>query len=334
MMNLSSLPKIELHCHLDGSIRLSTVAELAQETNVALPGGARSCLIVSEPCADLADYLKRYEFTLALMQRPEHLRRVAHEYVEDLAAEGVIYGETRFAPQLHMREGLSMQQVVDAVSAGLRSGSEATGVRAGLIVCCLRHQSPDVSRAVARLAADNQDKICALDLAGDEARHDAAPHAEAFQIAREAGLRRTVHAGEGGSAKNIRQALDLLGAERIGHGARVTEDWKLVDEVTARAIALEMCPLSNVQTRAVQSLADHPIDMLLRHGVRVTVSTDSRTMSQTTVTAEFQRLSAQFGWQLPQFWRCQLHAAEAAFVPPEVRDELLRSIHSAAAAVA
>jgi adenosine deaminase len=330
LVDVLSLPKIELHCHLDGSLRLSTVTELAQEVGIDLPGGAQECLVVREDCKDLADYLTRYEVTLRLMQRPEHLERIAREYVEDLAADGVIYGETRFAPQLHMEEGLSMQQVVDAVAAGLESGSRTTGVRVGLIVCCLRHQSAATSISVARLAADNPEKICALDLAGDEARHDGAPHKPAFDLAREAGVHRTVHAGEGGGAENIRQALDVLAAERIGHGARVTEQPALVETVHALAIPLEMCPTSNVQTRAVASLAAHPIDTLLRAGVRVTVSTDSRLMSNTTVSAELERLRVPFGWGVREFVQCQLNAAEGAFVTPEVRNELLTSIRTAA----
>lgn len=334
MADISSLPKVELHCHLDGSIRLSTVSELAQEVGIELPGGVRECLIVPEQCKDLADYLTRFDVTLRLMQRPEHLERIAREYVEDLAADGVIYGETRFAPQLHTDEGLSMQQVVDAVSAGLERGTRNTGVRVGLIVCCLRHQSAETSVRVAKLAADNRDKICALDLAGDEARYDAAPHKKAFDIAVEAGLHRTVHAGEGGGADNIRQALDILAAERIGHGARVTDQPELVNSVRARAIALEMCPRSNVQTRAVASLAAHPIDMLLKAGVRVTVSTDSRLVSDTTMSAELERLRAQFAWGLKEFVQCQLNAAEAAFVPTDVRQELVSRIRTAAAAAA
>jgi len=334
MLELSALPKIELHCHLDGCVRLETDAELAQEVGLVLPGSARECLVVPEECADLGDYLRRFDITLQLMQRPDHLVRIAREYVEDLAADGVIYGEARFAPQLHTREGLSMQQVLESVSTGLRQGSEATGVRVGLIVCCLRHQSPETSRALATLAADNRDKVCAIDLAGDEARYDAEPHAAAFHLAQEAGLHRTVHAGEGGGAANVWQALNHLSAERIGHGARVIEQQSLVNEVITRSVALEMCPRSNVQTRAVASLAQHPIDALLKEGVRVTVSTDSRTMSDTTVTEEFQRLEKQFGWGLKEFWRCQINAAEAAFVSPDVRRELLASIHAAAGAAA
>lgn len=331
-LDLTSLPKIELHCHLDASVRMATVAELGQELNLEVPRALRECLVAPEVCNDLADYLQRIDLALEVMQRPDHLQRIAREFIEDAAAEGVIYAEVRFAPQLHLRAGLSLQQALDAVSRGLTRGAEVSGIRFGLILCCLRHQSQKTSNQVATLAADNTDKVCAVDLAGDEARYDGNAHLSAFQLAREAGLRRTVHAGEAANANSVWQALRTLDAERIGHGTRVTEQPVLVEELKARGVALEMCPRSNVQTRAVPCLASHPIDSLLKRGVKVTVSTDGRTVSDTTVTAEFQQLMAQFGWGLNEFWQCQVHAAEAAFAPAAVREQLLSALSRARAA--
>ena len=173
----------------------------------------------------------------------------------------------------------------------------------------------------------NRDRVCALDLAGDEGAYpSAAPHAEAFALAADAGLRRTVHAGENGGAACVAEALDLLGAERIGHGARVVQDDALVERVIADAVALEMCPRSNVQTRAVPSLAEHPIDGLLRRGARVTVSTDGRTTCGTSVSAEFARLEAQFGWSQREFEACQRNAARAAFLDESRRERLIRRL--------
>jgi adenosine deaminase len=236
----------------------------------------------------------------------------------------VIYAEVRFAPQLHTRRGLGMQQVLEAVHAGLQEGGRAHGVTTGLILCCLRHRPVAESLEVARLAAANRDIVCALDLAGDEAGFPlAAPHAPAFRLAREAGLHLTAHAGENAGAGSVREVLELLGAERIGHGVRIEEDPALVDEVALRRVALDMCPRSNVQTRAVGSLASHPADRLLKRGLRVTISTDGRTTSATTLTEEFERLRGQFGWGLAEFAACQRNAAEAAFVPPQAREALL-----------
>jgi adenosine deaminase len=181
---------------------------------------------------------------------------------------------------------------------------------------------------IANLAADNRDKICALDLAGDEARFPGATHADAFTLARKAGLRCTVHAGEAAGAESVREALELLGANRIGHGVRADESSEVVEILHRRGIPLEMCPCSNVQTRAVASLSNHPIDRLLRSGVRVTVSTDARTVSDTTVTSEFEHLAKAFAWGPQQFWICQRHAAAAAFTSAEIRAELLHKLTS------
>jgi adenosine deaminase len=321
-LDFRKLPKIELHCHLDASVRIATVADLGQEIGLRLAEPLAPALVAPEICLDLADYLLRIDLALEVMQRRDQLVRIAREFVEDLAAEGVIYGEVRFAPQLHLRQGLSLQDVVDAVHEGLLRGQRQTGVATGLILCCLRHESKQSSLAIAKLALANRDKVCALDLAGDEARFSGRAHVEAFALARAEGLRRTVHAGEAAGPDSIREALVQLGAERIGHGVRIEESAKVEDAVKRAGVALEMCPLSNVQTRAASSLADHPIDRLLRSGLRVTVSTDARTVSQTTVSAEFARLAQTFGWGMEEFWRCQHHAADAAFVSPQTRARL------------
>jgi adenosine deaminase len=326
-----SLPKIELHCHLDASLRIQTVADLGQKLGLKIPD-LRAALVAPETCLDLADYIKRIDLALEVMQDYESLARIACEYVEDLAAEGVIYAEVRFAPQLHTRRGLSLQEVLNAVSEGLTEGQRRFGVPMGLTVCCLRHQPTELSIAVAKLAINNRDKVCALDLAGDEARFGGAAHAAAFQLARDAGLPRTVHAGEAAGAESAVEALDLLHAQRIGHGVRVDSDPQLVTRIRGEAIPLEMCPISNVKTRAVASVKAHPIDRLLRSGVRVTVSTDGRTVCGNTITSEFEQLARDWGWGMSEFWTCQKNAAEAAFVSSDLRRELLARVEQPAVA--
>ena len=322
MVDYRKQPKIELHCHLDCSVRVSTVVELGAELGLSLPIPIEAALIAPEACADLADYLRRVDLALEVMQRRPCLTRIAREFVEDLSEDGVIYGEVRFAPQLHTRDGLRLQEVVEAVNEGLVQGMRATGVRVGLILCCLRHEDAERSLTIARLAIANSDMVCGLDLAGNEARYPAGPHRAAFELAHGAGLRRTVHAGEARGADSVREAIELLGAERIGHGVRIEQSPELMECVQERAIALEICPLSNYQTRAVSTLASHPIDRLLRKNVRVTVSTDARTVSRTTVTAEFERLEKLFGWGHDEFLRCQQNAAEGAFASSTIRSEL------------
>src|SRR3984957_1356862 len=241
-IDFNPLPKIELHCHLDASLRVSTVAELGRKIGLDLPNPLKPALIAPECCIDLADYLVRIDLALEVMQQRDHLVRVAREVVEDLAADGVIYGEIRFAPQLHLRNGLNMQEVLSAVHEGLKQGEQQTGMKTGLIVCCLRHESGECSLEMAKLAVNNRDKVCALDLAGDEARYIGAPHVEAFALAKREGLRRTVHAGEAAGAESIREALDLLGAERIGHGVRIIESTDLEERAKTTRLPLEMCP--------------------------------------------------------------------------------------------
>jgi adenosine deaminase len=317
-------PKVELHNHLDAGVRVQTVGEIGREIGLELPADLDAALVAPEVCHDLADLLARIDLALEVMQRPADLARIARDLVEDLAADGVIYGEVRFAPQLHTRRGMAPQQVVETVSDALRAAGERHGVQTGLILCCLRHESATQSLAVAELALRNRPRVCALDLAGDEGGFPAAAaHADAFGLARDAGLHRTVHAGENGGAASVREALDLLGAERLGHGVRVVEDDGMVERVIADAVALEMCPHSNVQTRAVASLAEHPSDRLLRRGARVTISTDGRTTCGTTVTDEFLRLARQFGWGRAEFTACQVHAARGAFLDEAGRERLL-----------
>jgi adenosine deaminase len=324
------LPKIELHLHLDACVRVETAGAIGREIGLPLPPDLRDALVAPEVCDNLFDYLRRLDLALDVMQRVPDLERIARELVEDLARDGVIHAEVRFAPQLHTGRGLTMQEVLDAVHRGLAAGGQAHGVTTGLILCCLRHRPAEEGLGVARLAADNRDKVCALDLAGDEGGHpDATPHIASFRVAREAGLRLTAHAGENAGASSMRQVLDLLGAERIGHGVRIEEDPGLVDRVAVERIALDMCPRSNVQTRAVASLAAHPIDRLLRRGLRVTVSTDGRTTSDTSVTGELERLAGQFGWGVAELLACQRHAAEAVFAPPDVRAALLARVDAA-----
>jgi adenosine deaminase len=320
------LPKIELHCHLDASVRVQTVAELAQKLGLRLPQPLRAALIAPETCLDPADYIRRIDFALEVMQEYDAISRIAREFVEDLAADGVVYGEVRFAPQLHRRHGLSLQDVLNAVHEGLVEGGKQFGVHTGLILCCLRHEPPALSLEIAKLAIANRDKVCALDLAGDEARFPGAPHAEAFRLAREANLPRTVHAGEASGPESVSEALDVLFAERIGHGVRIESNSQIITRIRGDAVPLEICPSSNVLTRAVRSMEAHPIDRLMRKGVRVTVSTDGRTVSDTHVTKEFERLAHCWGWGLAEFWTCQKNAAEAAFASPQVRRELLATI--------
>ncbi|MBB5079410.1 adenosine deaminase [Nonomuraea endophytica] len=303
----------ELHCHLDGSVRPATVAGLAREQGLTLDRPVRDLVVAPADCGSLSRYLTYIDLPLQVLQTPGALRRAARELVEDWSADGVGHGEARFAPQLHGRRGMTLDEAVTAVAEGLAEGSKTTGVRTGLLLCCLRHQSPDESLAVAETAVRRRDVVSGLDLAGDERLYPAAPHRPAFDLAHRADLPCTVHAGEAAGAASVWEAVDVLGARRIGHGVRCAEDHALLERLRADHITLEMCPTSNVQTGAVPSLAEHPATRLLAQGLAVTIGTDARTTSATSLDLEFARLREAAGWGEREQNLAQDHARAAAF---------------------
>lgn len=313
------IPRYELHCHLDGSVRPATIADLAREQGTPLDRPVRDLVVAPADCGSLTGFLPYLDLPLQVLQTPDALTRAARELVEDWRDDGVAYGEVRFAPQLHSRQGMTLDDAVNAVTEGLTQGHAATGVASGLLLCCLRYQTPDESLAVAEAALRHRDHVVGLDLAGDETLFPAHPHTAAFDAAHAAGLPCTVHAGEAAGPYSIWQAIDVLGARRIGHGVRCASDTALLNRLRADRIALEMCPTSNVQTGAVPSLSAHPAAALLSRGLPVTISTDTRTTSETTLQHEFDTLRRTPGWTTTTEYLAQRHAARAAFcssLPP------------------
>ncbi|MFI1566768.1 adenosine deaminase [Streptomyces sp. NPDC020490] len=313
------IPRYELHCHLDGSVRPGTVADLARTQGLLLDRPVEELVVAPAHCGSLTRFLTYIDLPLQVLQTPDALTRTARELVEDWKADGVVHGEVRFAPQLHGRLGMSLDDAVGAVAEGLAQGRTATGVGTGLLLCCLRHQSPDDSLAVAETALRHRDVVTGLDLAGDETLYTAEPHRAAFDLARSAGLPCTVHAGEAAGPESVWEAIDVLGARRIGHGVRCTSDTALLNRLRTDRIALEMCPTSNVQTGAVPSLAGHPAFRLLAAGLPVTISTDTRTTSATTLQREFEALSRTPGWTGRHEALAQQNAAQAYFTPRSER---------------
>ena len=298
---LRRLPKALLHDHLDGGLRPPTVLDLAAEAGYrGLPADSVEALadwFHRSGSSSLEDYLEAFEHTVAVMQTAESLERVAYECVVDLAADGVVYLETRFAPGQHLGAGLTMDEVVTAALAGLRRGERQTGMVARLILDALR--DADDSEAVARLAVDRHaDGVVGFDLSGAELGNPADEHLPACIVAREAGLPMTIHAGEGDGPDSIRRALFRCGAQRIGHGVRIVEDTRtddgeivelggLASAVRDRRVPLEVCVQSNVDIGLYATPADHPLGTLHRAGFVVTLNTDNRLMSQTSLTQEF-----------------------------------------------
>lgn len=338
-MKWTEIPKVELHLHLDGSVRPTTLWELLQERrrheapavktfeHLQNETDVRRWIEVGDDCRSLAEYLARFELPLAVMQDYESIERIAYELVEDVARENVRYAEVRFAPILHTRNGLSMARAVEATRAGLRRAERTFGVRTGIIACCMRHVDPrDNVAMVKEITPFVGDGVVAVDLAGDEAAFPAELHREAFQLAKEAGFALTVHAGEARGAGEMRYAIDVLGADRIGHGVRLEDDPALMETVIDRGISLDMCPSSNVQTKAVPTLGEHPLRRYFDAGVRITINTDNRTVSATTLSREYERIVAELGCSIADVRRMIEYAAETAFLPDDEKRQLIAEV--------
>jgi adenosine deaminase len=350
---LTALPKVLLHDHLDGGLRPATVLELAEHVGHELPATDEAALadwfVEAATSGSLERYLETFRHTLAVMQTADALRRVAREAVLDLAADGVVHAEQRYAPELHLAGGLEPQQVVDAVRQGFEDGAAEVASQGGRIrvthVLTAMRQS-EHSTMVARLALANRGAdVVALDLAGPEAGNPAARHAAAFRTVRYASFPATVHAGEGAGVASIAEAVHLAGATRIGHGVRILEDVQLSERTASdpwglegarlghlahwvrdQQVALEVCPTSNVQTGAASSVAEHPITPLARLGFAVTVNTDNRLMSRTSMTHEYAELVEHAGWGLDELRDAALTAAWSTFLHQEEREELAEDV--------
>jgi len=328
---LHALPKTDLHVHLDGSLRPATVLDLARHVDAGVPLATeadvmKACRAPAE-CSSLEDYLKVFDITLALMQNEPSLERIAFELAEDAHRENVRLLEVRYAPVLHQREGLELDQVVAAVARGLERARHRYGIRCGQIICGIRHLAPASSVALARLATRwHRRGVIGFDLAGAEIGNPAREHLEAFEIVRAANVAVTVHAGEAFGPASIHQALHYAGARRLGHGTRLIEDPDLMAWVNDFRIPVELCLASNVQTRAVSTLQDHPIGHYLQDGLRVTLNTDNRLVSHTTVSNEYSLAVEAFDLNLDEVLALVLNGFKAAFLPLAEKQRLIEQV--------
>jgi adenosine deaminase len=355
-------PKVELHLHLDGAVRLETMIEIAKAEGVDLPAytvpelhDALGCGSVRE---SLADYLRAFGYTCACMQTKANLTRIARELVEDLGRDGVDYAEIRFCPTLHIQKGLTPEAVVEAVLEGLEteasrpgpaaateasptgepsrptraasvaatgpSGSSSRRVECNLILCDLRHLPASDSKTIIDLALAYKDKgVVAVDLAGDDLNFAALDHAPHFQRAKAGGLHVTIHAGEAGDAGRIREALDLFGAERIGHGTKLIKDPALLEEILMRKIGIEACLTSNRQTKSWEDYTTHPAREYLKRGILVSLNSDNPVLGDSSVTNEYEQ--AREAWEItpPEEATLAKNAVLTAFCSEETRQRLL-----------
>lgn len=341
---LRAFPKVSLHDHLDGALRPQTIIELASDIGHPLPANTADDLgrwfANAASTGSLERYLETFDQTLAVTQTAPNLRRVAREFVEDLAADGVIYGEARWAPEQHLRTGLTATEAIEAVRDGLAEGMAACRQRGQEIevrqlLTAMRQSEP--TRDIAELTLRyRHDSVAGFDIAGPEKGYPPSRFLESFQLLRRSSAYYTIHAGEADGCHSIWEAVQVCGANRIGHGVAIVEDIQLDDGATrlgdfaayvhSEQIPLEMCPSSNVQTGTVTSIAEHPINRLDRLGFRVTVNPDNRLMSRTSVTQEFSLLADAFDYTLSDVRRLTVNAAKSVFAPYQVRKSLVQRI--------
>ncbi len=323
---LRRLPKAELHCHLDGSVRPETLLDLAQEHGKQMPANTAEELrdyMKVDDAQNLEEYLERFAITLSVMQTESAMERIAYELAEDARNDGVRYIEVRYAPVLNVREGLSLEQAVEAPLRGLARAEKEHGIVGRVIVCAIRNMAPDVSRELAELAVSYRHQgVVGFDLAGGEAGHHASVHARSFEYARMHDLACTCHAGEGDGAESVRQAVHVCGAHRLGHATRLIEDSSLTDYCNDRRIPLEICLTSNVQTRVAGSYATHPFREYFRRGLNVVLNTDNRLMSGVTLTDEYMHAANELEFSFDELARVALNGFESAFLPHAERQRL------------
>jgi adenosine deaminase len=328
---LQRLPKVELHCHLDGSLRIPTILDLAKQDKVILPTSnsdkLSKLLVIGKTRGSLEDYIKRFNITLSVMQTPAALRRTTYELIEDVAKENVRYIEIRYSPILHTKKGMSLGESVEAVRKGLERGRKDFGVESGIIVCGIRNISAAASLKLADLTVRYKNKgVVGFDLAGAEENFPAKDHQEAFYMILNNNINATIHAGEAFGPSSIHQAIHHCGAHRIGHGTRLKEDKDLMNYVNDHRITLEVCLTSNWQTRSIRSLKYHPLKYYYDQGIRVTLNTDNRLMSGTTLTKEFFLAHKLFGFKLHDFREMIIMAMKSAFLPYAERKKMIRNI--------
>jgi adenosine deaminase len=321
-----ALPKVELHLHLDCSLSYAAVAQL--DDSISLEQYQRE-FIAPPRCTSLADFLTRAPRGFQLMQDQAALALVVNDLFEQLAADRVIYTEIRFAPLLHPERGLKPEEVVAAVDRATEACIRSSGIEARLILCTLRHFDREQGLVTARLVEQFRgSRVTALDIAGDEAGYPIDANVPAFRYAIDHGLHRTAHAGEARGADSVWETLREFQPSRIGHGVRSIEDPVLIEHLKRERIHLEVCPTSNLQTGIAREFAEHAVDHLYRAGVPLSISTDTRTITNITLTEEYRNLQKHFGWTSADLAACNEAALEAAFLEESRKPELRRRLRT------
>ena len=328
---INKLPKAELHCHLDGSLRVKTIIELAQIQGVHLPSKNESELLkilsIGDSSISLEDYIGKFDIILSVLQSPASLERAAFELAMDCHQDGVRYLEVRYSPVLHTKNGMRLSETIDSVKKGLAQAFDECGIITGIIICGIRHISPDHSMELADLSIKYKNKgVVGFDLAGAEENFPAKKHKEAFYQILNNNINTTIHAGEAYGPRSIHQALHVCGAHRIGHGTRVYEDIDLLNYINDHRIPLEICLTSNVHTKAVPSISKHPFKHFMNKKIRVTLNTDNRLISNTSLSNEYKIAIDNFNLSENDIRTIIINGFKSAFLPHNKRRELIRKV--------
>lgn len=313
---IKELPKIELHLHLDGSISKEIACKLSglSESEVL------SQIIAPDKCENLSSYLTKFDFPISLMQTKENLYEISSDLVNRLEKENIIYAEIRFAPMFHTKEGLSFEEVIEAVIAGLKTNSN---IKTNLILCMMRGMSKEDNLKTIEVTEKYLNKgVCALDLAGAEDKYPLEDYLELFTIATSKNIPFTIHAGENGPASEVKKAIEV-GAKRIGHGIHAIEDEEVLSLIKEKDIFLEICPTSNVQTNAVNTYSDHPIIELYKKEIPLGINTDNQTVSNISLSEEYYKLSQTFNFSINDFKIMNENSIKHAFINEDIKKELL-----------
>ncbi|MGX4668152.1 adenosine deaminase [Cerasibacillus sp. JNUCC 74] len=324
-MNFFMFPKIELHCHLDGSVRIQTIIDIAQKEGIQLPSFEKEELqkelIAPLECDSLEEYLKKFSLPNLVMQTKESLKRITFELFEDTTRENVKYLEVRFGPLLHTLKGLDVEEVIQSVIEGMREAENCYEIKGNIILSCLRSMSVESAFEVVEMGKKFLGKgVVAIDLCASEEEGFCERFAEPIRLAKEYGYRVTIHAGETGIGKNVLEAVEILGAERIGHGVFIKECAEAYRIVKERQVVLEMCPTSNIQTKAVQHYSEHPIYKFYKDGIKVTISTDNRTVSDTTLSKEIHLINKEFNLREEDYRQIYSNSVKASFADQKTKE--------------
>ncbi|OQY41341.1 MAG: adenosine deaminase [Fusobacteriia bacterium 4572_74] len=325
-MNYKKMPKIDLHCHLDGSLRAETVFDIIKKNRLELTENLediKKWLTAPMNCSSLDEYLRSFDLPIAVMQTKENLERVSFELMEDAAMENIKYIEIRFAPQQHTKEGLTTKEIIQSVLSGMERAEKIYDIKGNYILSCMRHLS---AKSAMKIVEEGRtfigQGVVAVDLCGGEVIGFCHKFIEPMKKAKEYGYRITIHAGETGIGENVTDAIKLLGAERIGHGVFITNNREAYNLVKERKIPLEICPTSNIQTKAVKNYKEHPIYDFYNDEIMITLNTDNRTVSDTTMTEECIQIEKTFDLKKREYINIYLNSVEAAFISEGEKEKL------------